>query len=179
MLHAILDPNYRLTLYREVPASASTSVCPRYVRGTVWYLPVRTVPVFLATLSAYGTTDPIAASCGNIPVFVASHCRRFTFLAEPSLESMSCGRLSVTSPGRNGFPGRLAVLSYTMCGICATLVLLLVSCWPIIPPGDWLTGLVAPAHHVRAPLPSSSVVGSPHVAFHAAICLVLLASVQP
>ncbi len=94
---------------------------------------------------------------GYMLVLAASHCQRFTFLAELSLESMPCGRLPVTSPGRNGFPGRLAVLSYTMYGMCATLVLLLGSCWPIIPSGDWLTGLVAPAHHVLAPLPSSSV----------------------
>ncbi len=116
---------------------------------------------------------------GYMLVLAASHCQRFTLLAELSLESMPCGRLPVTSPGRNGFPGRLAVLSYTMCGTCATLVLLYLSCWPIISSGDWLTGLVAPAHHVLAPLPSSSVVGSPHVAFHAAVRLVLLACVQP
>ncbi len=177
-MQAILEPNYRVTLYREVPASASISVCPRYVRGTVWYLPFERFQCSLPPSQLTVLPIPLPP-VGHLLVLAANHCQRLTFLPVLLLESMPCGRQPVTFPGRNGFPGRLAVLSYTMCGICATLVLLLVSCWPIIPSGDWLTGLVAPAHHVLAPLPSSLVVGSPHVAFHAAIRLVLLACVQP
>ena len=116
---------------------------------------------------------------GYMLVLAASHCQRFTFLAELSLESMPCGRLPVTSPGRNGFPGRLAVLSYTMCGICATLVLL--TC-PVGRSSRLVIGSQALLH-----LPTTSsrlyhlrlVVCSSHVAFHAAIRLILLACVQP
>ncbi len=101
----------------------------------------------------------------------ASHCQRFTFLAEPSLESMPCGRLPVTSPGRNGFPGRLAVLSYTMCGMRDTGASFL-SGWPFFSFGDWLAGLAAPVYHVLVSLPSVGLSAEvSHHAWHHPGCL--------
>ncbi len=177
MLLAVLDSNYRLTLYRKAPASAPTSVCPRYVRGTV---------------GTYPFNGPSTLCHPHSSRYYRSHCRQLGICSFSQLitvnglpffryllESMPCGRQPVTSPGRDGFPGRLAVLSYTMCGICATLVLL--TC-PVGRSSRLVIGSQALLH---LPITSSRlyhlplVVGSSHVAVHTAFRLVFLACVQP